>query len=274
MPPPLRSGPAPRKALGQHFLRDTGVLQDIVDALNVPEGALVLEIGAGTGQLTEFLLAKGFDVLALEVEERLVRHLEGRFRDSNRLRIVPGDARIIEVERLIAAGQSYVAVAHLPYFAANPIIRHFLKTRHKPLEMVVMVQREVAREIAARNGSWSLLSISVQVYAEPELLFDVPPEAFDPPPAVVSSVVRMKLRPQPLVPLARIPEFFEFVSKVFRNPRKQIHNSLSRGVWLPPDGARIARERAALDPMPRPETLDIADWLRLLDACEAVRASA
>jgi 16S rRNA (adenine1518-N6/adenine1519-N6)-dimethyltransferase len=130
MPRPLRSGPAPRKALGQHFLRDTGVLQDLVDALNVPEGALVLEIGAGTGQLTEFLLAKGFDVLALEVEERLVRHLEGRFRDSNRLRIVPGDARIIEVERLIAAGQSYVAVGNLPYFAANPIIRHFLETRH------------------------------------------------------------------------------------------------------------------------------------------------
>jgi 16S rRNA (adenine1518-N6/adenine1519-N6)-dimethyltransferase len=272
MPSARAPGPRPRKALGQHFLRDTGVLLDIANAVRCPEGGSILEIGAGTGQLTEFLLRLGHPVVALEIEERLISHLQRRFRDDPNLRIVPGDARLIALEDVMPAGVPYAAVGNLPYFAANPIIRHVLESPRKPTELVAMVQREVGRELAAPAGDWSLLTISVQMYAVPELLFDVPPEAFDPPPAVVSSVVRMTIRPERQVPAERIEAFFEFVSKVFRNPRKQIHNGLSRGVWLPPDGAREALLLAGIDPQRRPETLDIADWLRLMDACEGVRA--
>ena len=266
------AGPGPRKSLGQHFLRDTGVLQDVADAVTCPPGGVVVEIGAGTGQLTEFLMVKGFDVVAIEIEERLIAHLERRFPDPRNLRIVPGDARLIDVAEVVPRGVSYAAVGNLPYFAAKPIIRHFLEADPQPVELTVMIQREVARELAAPAGDWSLHTISVQVYSEPEILFNVPPEAFDPPPDVVSSVVRMRIRPEPLVPTERNAEFFDFVSKVFRNPRKQIHNGLSRGVWLPPDGARMALERAGIEPTRRPETLDIDDWLRLLDACNEVRA--
>ena len=273
MPRTRLSGPRPRKALGQHFLRDTGVLQDITSAVRCPEGGLVLEIGPGTGQLTEFLLAAGHEVVGLEIEDRMIAHLERRFSGNEHLRIVPGDARLIEVSDVLPR-VPYVAVGNLPYFAANPIIRHFLESDPQPAEMVVMVQREVAREIAARDGDWSLLSISVRVYAEPELLFNVPPEAFDPPPAVVSSVVRLVIRDKPLVAPERNAEFFEFVSKVFRNPRKQIHNGLSRGIWLPPDGAMLALERAGIASTRRPETLDIGEWLALIDACIEVRESA
>lgn len=274
MPRTRISGPRPRKALGQHFLRDTGVLQDITGAVRCPEGGVVLEIGSGTGQLTEFLLDAGHNVIGLEIEDRMIAHLERRFRDHPHLRIVPGDARLIEVSEVIPRGVPFVAVGNLPYFAANPIIRHFLESDPQPNEMVVMVQREVAREIAARDGDWSLLSISVRVYAEPELLFNVPPEAFDPPPAVVSSVVRMVIRDQPLVPPERNAEFFDFVSRVFRNPRKQIHKGLSRGIWLPPDGAMLALERAGIASTRRPETLGIGEWLTLIDACIEVRESA
>lgn len=273
MPSARSSGPRPRKALGQHFLRDTGVLQDIAGNVRCPDGGIVLEIGAGTGQLTEYLLDAGHEVLALEIEERLIRHLEHRFLGRPNLRIVPGDARTIDVASVIPRGVPYVAVGNLPYFAANPIIRHFLEARPQPTELIVMVQREVARELAAKAGGWSLLTISVQVYSEPTLLFDVPPEAFDPPPAVVSSVVRLVIRPEPLVSDTRNEEFFEFVSKTFRNPRKQIHNSLSRGVWLPPDGAREALLRAGVEPSRRPETLDITEWLKLMDACVEVRGN-
>jgi 16S rRNA (adenine1518-N6/adenine1519-N6)-dimethyltransferase len=272
MPSARAPGPRPRKALGQHFLRDTGVLLDIANAVRCPEGGSILEIGAGTGQLTEFLLRLGHPVVALEIEDRLIAHLQRRFGDAPNLRIVPGDARLIALEDVMPAGVPYAAVGNLPYFAANPIIRHVLESPRKPTELVAMVQREVGRELAAPAGDWSLLTISVQMYAVPELLFDVPPEAFDPPPAVVSSVVRMTIRPERQVPAERIEAFFEFVSKVFRNPRKQIHNGLSRGVWLPPDGAREALLLAGIDPQRRPETLDIADWLRLMDACEGVRA--
>ena len=264
-------GPRPRKSLGQHFLRDTGILQDIAAAVRCPERGVVLEIGPGTGQLTEYLLAKGCHVVALEIEDRMITHLERRFAGDPRLRVVPGDARLFDPAEVIPPGMPFAVAGNLPYFAANPIIRHLLESFPKPVEMVVMVQREVAREIAAAEGDWSLLTISVRVYAETELLFDVAPEAFDPPPSVVSSVIRINLRSEPLVPPERNAEFFEFVSRVFRNPRKQIHNGLSRGVWLPPEGARAALEMAGIAPSRRPETLTILEWLRLMDACIEVR---
>lgn len=274
MAPSRLPGPRPRKALGQHFLRDTGVLRDIVGALRVPPGGEVVEIGAGTGQLTAALIEAGHEVTALEVEERLIPHLRKRFAGNDRLRLVLGDARELDFGTVVARGKPFVAAGNLPYFAAKPIIRHLLEDEPKPVEMVLMVQREVARELTASEGHGSLHAISVLVYAETEILFDVPPEAFDPPPTVWSSVMRLTLRPEPLVPREKLPQFFELVSRTFRNPRKQIHNALARGVWLPPGGADEALERAQIEPMRRPETLAVEDWLALLDAVEAVRADA
>jgi 16S rRNA (adenine1518-N6/adenine1519-N6)-dimethyltransferase len=234
---------------------------------------MVLEIGAGTGQLTEALLEAGHEVVALEVEERLIPHLRKRFGGNPRLRLVLGDARDVDLAPLVG-GRPFAVAGNLPYFAAKPIIRQLLEGGAKPTEAVLMVQREVARELASSDGHGSLHAISVLVYAETELLFDVAPEAFDPPPAVWSSVMRLTLRSEPLVPPERRTAFFELVSKTFRNPRKQIHNALSRGVWLPPDGAGPALERAGIEPTRRPETLEIGEWLALLDAVEAVREGA
>ena len=273
MPPSRLPGPRPRKALGQHFLRDTGVLADIVSAVRVPEGGLVVEIGAGTGQLTEALLEAGHEVVALEVEERLVPHLSKRFVGNLRLRLVLGDARDIDLTPLVQ-GRPFSVAGNLPYFAAKPIIRQLLEGPAKPTEAVLMVQREVARELATADGHGSLHAVSVLVYAQTEILFDVPPEAFDPPPAVWSSVMRLTLRDQPLVASDRLKPFFELVSKTFRNPRKQIHNALSRSGAVRPEDAGPALERAGIEATRRPETLEIAEWLALLDAVEAGRASA
>ncbi|GIW12686.1 MAG: ribosomal RNA small subunit methyltransferase A [Tepidiforma sp.] len=267
-------GPRPRKALGQHFLRDDGVLMDIVGALRVPEGGLVVEVGAGTGQLTAALLDAGHPVAAIEVEQRLIGHLRNRFGRNPNLRLIEADARVVDLAELVPGDRPFVVAGNLPYFAANPIIRNILEGRRQPTELVVMVQREVAREMTAAPGNWSLLTISIQVYADAELLFDVPPEAFDPPPAVWSSVVRLRVRPEPAIPATELPAFFDFVSRVFRNPRKQLHNSLARGVWLPPGGARAAALRAGIDPARRPETLDLHDWQALRRACDEVLALA
>ena len=261
-------GPRARKALGQHFLTDTGVLADIAAAVRVPVQGVLLEIGAGTGQLTDVLLKAGHDVLALEVEPRLLAHLRRRFDGHERLTLVEGDARTLDLAAVIPAGRPFSVVGNLPYFAANPIIRHLLEGEPRPSELVVMVQREVAREITAKPGKLSLLGISVQNYAVPEPLFDVPPVAFDPPPAVHSSVVRLTLREAPLVPPPRTEAFFDLVSGAFRNPRKQIHNALARAPGHVPDAVRPALAAAAIDPTRRPETLAIEEWLALLDAFE------
>ncbi|MBA4180285.1 MAG: ribosomal RNA small subunit methyltransferase A [Anaerolinea sp.] len=273
VPHPSRlPGPRPRKALGQHFLRDSGVLADIVAAVRAPEGGLVVEIGAGTGQLTAALLDAGYDVVALEIEDRLLPHLRQRFRGNPRFRLVQADARDIDYGTLVPPGVPFVVSGNLPYFAANPIIRHLLESSRRATEAVLMIQREVAREIAAKPGESSLLTISIQVYAEAERLFDVPPLAFEPPPAVHSSVIRLTLRPEPLVPPHEIEPFFTLVSKSFRNPRKQIHNALARETGLTAEQADESLRAAGIDPMRRAETLSIADWLALLDATRTVKA--
>jgi 16S rRNA (adenine1518-N6/adenine1519-N6)-dimethyltransferase len=266
----FRHEPAPLKALGQHFLRDPDVLDRTVAALGGPYDA-VIEIGPGTGELTHALLAAGHRVVALEVDARMLAYLRRRFAGEERLTLVEGDAREADYNALAEGASRFAVAGNLPYFAANPIVRHLLESRTRAERAVVMVQREVAREMAAPAGHLSLLGISVQVYAEATVLFDVRPEAFDPPPAVHSAVIRLDPRAEPLVPEARLPAFFEFVSKTFRNPRKQIHNALGRGVWLPPGGAASALDLAKIDPMRRPETLSIAEWVTLLDACETVR---
>ena len=246
----------------------------MVASLHVPEGGYVFEIGAGTGQLTGALLDAGHEVLALEVEERMIDHLERRFDGIAGLRIIGGDARDIDLERILPPGRPFAVAGNLPYFAANPIIRHLLESPRQATEIVVMIQREVAKEIAAKMGDSSLLTISVQVYAQTERLFDVPPEAFDPPPAVQSTVIRLTPRAVPQVPAERTRDFFELVSKTFRNPRKQIHNSLAQATWLPPGGAIEALRLVGVEPSRRAETLSIAEWLALLDAVGEVRASA
>lgn len=265
------AAPRPRKALGQHFLRDTGVLADITAAIDPPEGALVVEIGAGTGQLTAYLLERGWEVVALEIEPRLVRHLRERFPADTfpGLRVIEADARDVDLRSILGRGARHVAVGNLPYFAASPIIRHLLEAPAPPIELVVMVQREVARELVAPPGDYSLLSIAVQIHADGERLFDVSPDAFDPPPAVWSTVVRLRPRPEPLVPRERSVAFWDLVARTFRNPRKQVHNAMGQAVSIPVEAQQRALAQAGIDPTRRPETLTIPDWLRLLDACEA-----
>jgi 16S rRNA (adenine1518-N6/adenine1519-N6)-dimethyltransferase len=273
VPRSSRAEPHARKSLGQHFLRDSGVILDIVAAIRVPPGGRVVEIGAGTGQLTEGLLDAGHGVTALEVEPRLVAHLKKRFAGRAGLQIIESDARTIDYADL-TRGAPFTVAGNLPYFAANPILRHLLESPVRPSDIVIMVQREVAQRMAARPGKLSLLGVSVQVYATPEILFDVPPEAFDPPPKVWSSVLRITPRAEPLVPQADTESFFDLVVKTFRNPRKHLHNSLAMGVTLGKSEAGDVLERAGIDPMRRPETLTIAEWLDLLAATREVRAGA
>ena len=150
-----------RRPLGQHFLHDEAVLKRIASLVK-PSKNIVLEIGPGTGNLTELLLDKGFEVYAIEIDSRLVKKLANKF---ERLRVLEGDARSYDLTEVLK-DKRYSVVANLPYYAANPIIRRFLESNPKPENMVVMLQREVAREMVAEGGKFSILGISVQLYAK------------------------------------------------------------------------------------------------------------
>tara|TARA_B110000014_G_C20056796_1_gene550098 strand:- start:382 stop:1227 length:846 start_codon:yes stop_codon:yes gene_type:complete len=259
-----------RPPLGQHFLHDEAVLEKIASMVH-PSKNLVLEIGPGTGNLTEVLLDKGFEVYAIEIDSRLVKKLVNKFdkKVSNfkRLRVLEGDARSYDLTDVLK-DKHYSVVANLPYYAANPIIRRFLESHPKPDNMVVMLQREVAREMVAEGGKFSILGISVQLYAKVNFLFDVLPEAFLPPPSVVSSVLYLELRSDPLVPFPLIPDFFHLVKGAFKNPRKQLHNALLSAPWAGDNfglnEARVILERAKINSSRRPETLSIEEWVLIL----------
>lgn len=261
-----RSTPRPKKSLGQHFLRDDAVLRDIVAAIQRPAASLVVEVGPGTGQLTGALLEGGFRVLAIERDQRMMQHLERRFQGIQNLQVVEGDARDIQIDDFIPPAETFAMAGNLPYFAANRIVRHFLEQARQPDEIVVMVQREVARQMAASPGKFSMLSVGIQTFGEAEMLFDVPASAFEPPPKVVSTVVRIVPRTTPLVPPETQGAFFRTVRGTFRHSRKQIHNSILRGTPYEAEAIAEALDAADVDQSRRPETLTIPEWLAVVEA--------
>ncbi|MEX2236045.1 MAG: 16S rRNA (adenine(1518)-N(6)/adenine(1519)-N(6))-dimethyltransferase RsmA [Dehalococcoidia bacterium] len=272
-PPELRElGLQARKALGQHFLVDHEVLERI--ALAAPlSGSPVMEIGPGLGYLTEEIVRRGATVAAIEIDERLCDYLRDRFA-GRRVHVVCADALEASPHELLArAGMSppFGAMGNLPYYITGLLLRRFLESAERPDWMVFMVQREVAESLAGRPPRMSLLGVSVQYFAEAELLFHVPPAAFYPPPKVDSSVVRLVTRKSPAVDVDDEEAFFKIVRAGFSSARKQLHNALARGIWLEPGAASEILERAAIDPMRRAQTLDLHEWGRIYEAWKVRR---
>jgi 16S rRNA (adenine1518-N6/adenine1519-N6)-dimethyltransferase len=202
-------------------------------------------------------------VVAIEADAGLVEGLKTRLSDVNNLTLVCGDALEVDYGEHVPAGSRFKVVANLPYNVANPIIRRFLEGSPKPGLMVVMVQREVARNMAARPGDMSLLSVGVQFYAIPRIVSYVPPGAFHPRPRVSSAVVRMEVRDNPAVAVDDEGAFFDLVRAGFSAPRKQLRNSLANGLNVPPGEAEALLGRAEIDHRRRAETLSIEEWGKL-----------
>ena len=258
-----------RQRLGQHFLRDERVLDRIIDEL--PDWPLpMLEVGPGDGALTARLAVLGRPLAAVELDPAMAHVSRRRLNELRQ----PSSAIIIEddildidpAETLAAAGAAppWGLVGNLPYAITAPLLRRFLAETPAPPEwMLIMVQHEVAQRIAAAQGKRSLLSVSVQFYAEAEYLFAVDRESFNPPPKVRSAVVRLDRLPAAPVDVPSEARFFEVVRAGFRTPRKQLHNSLSQGIWLGDGDSRSWLEACEIDPMRRAQTLSLEEWARL-----------
>ena len=258
-----------RARLGQHLLRDERVLERITEA--VPrQPAAILEVGAGDGALTVRLAELNRPLVSVELDEAMAfrarRHLAADGRDRSAV-VVEQDVLEIDPQEtlaLVAAQAPYGLVGNLPYAITAPIFRKFLEDEtERPAWMLVMIQHEVAQRVTARPGKLSLMGVSVQFYAEAELLFTVEREAFDPPPQVRSAVVLLRVRDRPIVEVPSVERFFEVVRGGFRSPRKQLHNALAQGVWLPPHGAFEWLEACDIEPSRRPGTLTLEEWARL-----------
>lgn len=257
----------PKRSLGQNFLIDSAHLDRIVAAAELTRADAVLEIGPGLGTLTERLAAQAGSVVAVELDDRLIELLIGRFAHLPSVRIVHGDILALEPAALLsdaaafqACKQAYKVVANLPYYITSSVLRHLLESKPSPVLAVVMVQKEVAERICAQPGEMSLLAVSVQFYAAPRVVQQTPAGAFYPRPKVDSAVLRLDIYPEPVVTDVPPDRFFQVVRAGFGQKRKQLVNSLSAGLALPKAQVAAALHAAEIDPARRAETLALAEW--------------
>ena len=265
-------GLSPRKTLGQHFLVGQGVVALITKAAEIQPDEAVVEVGPGLGIVTGELLRQAKQVTAVELDRELASALEKEL-GSAKLKVVCADAREVDVPDL-TGGAPYKLVANLPYYAASPILRRFLKSSHPPVRAVVMVQREVARNMVAQPGAMSLMSVGVQLYGQPRIVGYVPPSAFYPQPKVTSAVVRIDVYQQPALELDDRERFFKVVRAGFSAPRKQLRNALAHGLAIPPVEAISLLDRAGIDPSRRPATLCLEEWGALYRQTQGSRSYA
>jgi 16S rRNA (adenine1518-N6/adenine1519-N6)-dimethyltransferase len=254
------------KSLGQHLLVDRGILDRIVASADLHPDMEVLEIGPGVGVLTAELVKHVRRVVAVEVDPKMARILRTTVPDAA-LEVVEADAMTVDTAELFG-GRPYALVANLPYNVATAIIRRLLALpiATRPVEMVVMIQREVAYRMAALPGDLTALGVEIQIAAAATVLFEVPPTAFFPAPEVTSAVLRLHPYDTSAVPLVPTPRRFDqLVRSGFAHRRKQLHNALGTlGVGT----ARIdsALETAGIARSRRAETLTLAEWSALSQA--------
>jgi 16S rRNA (adenine1518-N6/adenine1519-N6)-dimethyltransferase len=274
-PPPreLReAGLRARKSLGQHFLTSEPTLRRIADAAELSPKDTVIEVGAGLGGLTAELAARAGRVVAIELDAALAERLRQRFAGSN-VTVIEADALEVEPRQALAQARRappYTLVGNLPYYAAQPIVRHFLEADPPPTRLIVMLQAEVAESMVAGPGKHTLLGISVQLYGEPTLLFRVPPGAFHPPPKVSSAVVRIDVQPGLRADVSDRESFFRIVRAGFSTRRKQIRNALANGLRIAPPQASDLLAAAHIPPTLRAQDLTLEDWAALARAWVAL----
>ncbi len=224
----------PNKYLGQNFLTSRKIVEDIVRAAGLKPDDVVLEAGPGKGILTEALLEKISQgkVIAVEKDKRLVEFLKEKFSDAKNLKIIYNDILKIDICKLKI--ENYKIVANIPYYITSRFLRNFLQSDFQPSRMVLMVQKEVAERIVAKDSKESILSISVKAYGQPKIVKTVPASYFSPKPKVDSAILLIDniskgfFKDCARLGLAHIDEnrFFTLVKKSFSSKRKFLKNNL------------------------------------------------
>ena len=262
--------PAPRKRFGQHFLVDRAAVEAIVAAIDPRDGDHLVEIGPGTAALTAPLLSRLESLDAIEIDRDLAAGLRRRF--GERLRLHQQDVLEVDFGALAhARGSAIRVVGNLPYNISSPLLLHLTRFTAAIIDQHFMLQKEVVDRIVAEpGGDMGRLTVMLQTFYRVQNLFDVPPAAFDPPPKVESSVIRMMPRPVPLTrETARLQAL---LAVAFSQRRKMIRNTL--GKWLREQRADLDLDAAAAEaPLLQPftettrraEEIPVASWCALAD---------
>ena len=228
------------KSLGQNFLIDDNIVEKIICSANISKDDLIIEIGPGLGVLTNRLLKEANNVIAVELDKRMISILQDRFYNNinnkavNKLDIINDDILKIDLAKIIANKKAETniknvkIVANLPYYISTPIIMKLLENRLDINEIIVMVQKEVAERLAAKTGERlaGAITYAVEYYAEAESIIKVPKESFIPSPKVESEVIKLKVRNEPKIEVKNEKFLFSIIQKSFMQRRKTLANSL------------------------------------------------
>jgi 16S rRNA (adenine1518-N6/adenine1519-N6)-dimethyltransferase len=259
----------PDKRLGQNFLVEQAVLEQVVAVAEIKKDDHILEIGPGLGSLTRLLAERGKRVVAVELDTMLFPVLEFTLAAYQNVKLVQGDILAFDPARLME-NTGYVVVANIPYYITSALIRHLLEASLKPKLLVLTIQQEVAERICAKPGDLSLLALSVQVYGKPRITLQIPAAAFYPQPKVDSAVVSVDLYEQPVIPDQLIDLFFRMAKAGFSQKRKNLRNSLSAGMqWSTGQAESVLRE-AGIAADRRAQTLNLAEWQQLTEVTSSL----
>lgn len=252
----MTGGHRARKRFGQHFLLDSGVIDDIISAIGATADDTLVEIGPGQGAITEPLLNSGARLHAIELDRDLAAALRQRHAGSDRLTLHEADALSFDVTEL---GNDLRLIGNLPYNVSTPLLFHLIDALPAIRDMHFMLQKEVVDRMAAEPGSkrYGRLTIMLGCHATVEPLFDVPPEAFSPPPKVWSAVVRIEPRRTGAFDIDDTALLSRLVAQGFSQRRKTLRNALRD---IAPESALKA---VGIDPGARAESIAIADWVEL-----------
>lgn len=249
--------------LGQHFLVNKGIIEKIIRAASLSASDAVLEIGPGRGALTFALGARVKKVIAVEKDKSLVAYLQKEVarRNITNVEIVRGDIRSFLASHFVFHVPHYKVVANIPYYLTSALVRALLECPAPPSAILLMMQKEVAQRIVAKNSKESILSLSVKFYAEPRVLFAVSRGSFAPPPNVDSAVIEIK----PHVRGAQITsaQFFAVMRAGFSAPRKYALSNIAKRLGMPQPAVARCFAAAGVDTHARAEDMTLAQWIAL-----------
>ncbi len=251
-----------KKSLGQNFLKDEQIIEEIVRVAAVGPEDHIFEIGPGTGALTEVLTQRAAHVVAVELDHDLVTRLQEHFETSNGVSILEGNVLEMNLNEILAhagcEGGKYKVVANIPYYITAPIVRTLLSLKLQPQSLTIMVQKEVAERMTAKPGEMSLLSLMVQYYSEAQIALMVPRAAFEPAPAVDSAVVHMNVKKG--FDRERDRALFRVARAGFAARRKTLVNNLTSSLGVSRETVETALTELGLRTDSRAQALSVANW--------------
>jgi len=261
---------SPQRSKGQNFLITESVYDYIVKAAEIKTTDTVLEVGPGLGFLTAKLAARAQQVIAVELDDQLAEYLRTGFnlQDESNVVIVNQDILKFNLANYLPSPKTpYKVVANLPYNITSFFLRQFLSSTHRPLSLILMLQKEVAERLTAAPPDMSLLAVSVQYYARPEILKIIKAGNFWPEPKVDSALVRLTVTKKDSS-LETDKRFFRLVKIGFSAKRKMLKNNLAAGLKIAPLQLENILKASRLDPQLRAEKLSLADWEKLFAALQ------